>query len=206
MMYRKNRMLLLWFVTAMTLMSSCTSRYRANYPDFTSSLSMGDTIVSSDTLNSEMRYALEREIVLNQVKGIYNMVKADYMAHGGARETELFDRAFCSKAWNKLLLSVRCKEERSNTLFFEINHWSMMHYSGAIVSFDEFEVTSLVMEPQRKASVSFTVADADTYTPARIDLVYENDRWVIDNFYNLRYMLDVRNCMWQYLANDYKYM
>ena len=198
-------MLLLWLVAAMTFMS-CTSRNRANYPDFTSSVYQGDTLVAADTLNSEMRYALEREIILNQVKGIYGMVKADYMAHGGSRESELFDRAFCSKAWNKLLLSVRCKEERTDRLFFEINPWSMMRYAGAIVSFDEFEVTNLVMEPQRKASVNFTVSDVDTYTPARIDLVYEDGRWKIDNFYNLRYMLDVRNCMWKYLATDYDYM
>jgi hypothetical protein len=165
-----------------------------------------DSVIQSDTLNMEMRFTIERQIVLEQVKNIYRVVKADYMTNGGSYETEFFDRAYCSKAWNKLLMSVRCKEERTNTLFFEINPWSMMRYSGSIVSFDEFEVTDLVIDPKRKASVSFTVSDGDTYTPARIDLVYENGRWVIDNFYNLRYMLDIRNCMWQYLASNLNYM
>jgi len=109
---------------------------------------------------------------------------------------------FCSKSWNKLLLAVRCKEEQSGTLFFEINHWSMTRYSGVLLSFDEFEVEHVdLLSDVKRASVTFTVYEADTYTPARIDLVFEDGRWVIDNFHNLKYMIDVRNAMWNYVAN-----
>ena len=188
------------------MLTGCQKHNPMNYRAYYSPMPALDSVIQSDTLNMEMRFTIERQIVLEQVKNIYRVVKADYMTNGGSYETEFFDRAYCSKAWNKLLMSVRCKEERTNTLFFEINPWSMMRYSGSIVSFDEFEVTDLVIDPKRKASVSFTVSDGDTYTPARIDLVYENGRWVIDNFYNLRYMLDIRNCMWQYLASNLNYM
>jgi len=51
--------------------------------------------------------------------------------------------------------------------------------------------------------VSFTVYEATTYVPARIDLVFEEGRWVIDNFHNLKYMTDFRESMWDFLRNDY---
>ena len=78
----------------------------------------------------------------------------------------------------------------------------MTRYSGVIVNFDEFELTSMSLEPEKRATVDFTVYEADTYTPASIDLVYEDGRWVIDDFHNLKYMLDVRNCMWDFLVTD----
>ena len=124
------------------------------------------------------------------------------MYRGGSCENELFDKAFCSKSWNKLLMAVHRKEEQTGTLFFEINHWSMLRYSGVQLSFDEFEVEHVdLFSPVKRASVTFTVYEADTYTPARIDLIYEDGRWVIDNFHNLKYGIDVRNAMWNYLAN-----
>jgi len=144
----------------------------------------------------------EKGIVLDRVKDIYRLLKSEYMYHGGSYENEIFDKMFCSKSWNKLLLAVRCKEEQSGTLFFEINHWSMTRYSGVLLSFDEFEVEHVdLLSDVKRASVTFTVYEADTYTPARIDLVFEDGRWVIDNFHNLKYMIDVRNAMWNYVAN-----
>ena len=161
------------------------------------------TLASSDTVNTEMRMSLERGMVLSRVKDIYGLIKSEYASHGGSYESEWFDRAFCSKSWNKLLMAVRCKEERTGTLFFDIDRWSMLRNGGEHVSFDEFEVDSYWSEgKEKRASVTFVVYGSDSYTPARIDLVYEDNRWVIDNFYNLRYMLDVRNSMWNYLAND----
>jgi hypothetical protein len=161
-----------------------------------------DTVTVIDTLNSEVRLNIEREVVLERVKSIYSMIRSDYLSRGGVFESELYDKVFCSKSWNKLLMAVRCKEDRTGTLFFEINPWSMTRYSGNIISYDEFEVTSLVIGPEMTASVTFTVYEDDTYTPARIDLIYEDGRWVIDNFYNLRYMLNVRSSMWNYLDSD----
>jgi hypothetical protein len=192
-----KKIVLLGLVLPMML-AGCNSRnQRDSY-----AVASVDTVQVFGAMNSEMRYKVEQGIVLEQVKNIYNVVRADYMIRGGVFDSDLFDKSYCSKSWNKLLLQVRCKEQRTNTLFYEINPWSMTCYSGMIVNFDEFEVTDLVIEPEKKASVSFTVYEDDAYTPARIDLVYEDGHWVIDNFYNLKYMLDVRNCMQQYLAHD----
>lgn len=160
-------------------------------------------LASADTFNSEMKMNIQRGVVLNRAKDIYHLIKSEYVCHGGSFESEWFDKAFCSKSWNKLLMAVRCKEHRTGTLFFEIDRWSMSRYSGEFVSFEEFEVDNFWTDgDQMRASVSFVVYESDSYTPARIDLVYEDNRWVIDNFHNLRYMLDVRNSMWNYLAND----
>ena len=80
----------------------------------------------------------------------------------------------------------------------------MTRYSGTLPSFDEFEVEYVdLLSPVKRASVAFTVYEDDTYTPARVDLVYEDGRWVIDNFHNLKYMIDVRSAMWNYVAHPY---
>ena len=163
-----------------------------------------DSALVSDTLNgqSEVEIMMERMAVLERAKSIYSLVRAYYRSQGGVVDNDLFDKSFCSISWNKLLLMVRGKEGMTNTLFYEINPWSMTIDGGKIVTFDDFEVTRLVMGEKKKATVAFVVYEADTYTPARVDMVYENGRWVIDNFYNLKYGLDVRNCMWEYLAKD----
>ena len=163
-----------------------------------------DSALVSDTLNgqSEVEIMMERMAVLERAKSIYSLVRAYYRSQGGVVDNDLFDKSFCSISWNKLLLMVRGKEGMTNTLFYEINPWSMTIDGGKIVTFDDFEVTRLVMGEKKKATVAYVVYEADTYTPARVDMVYENGRWVIDNFYNLKYGLDVRNCMWEYLAKD----
>ena len=48
----------------------------------------------------------------------------------------------------------------------------------------------------------YTVYEMFTYTPARIDMIFEDGRWVINNFYDMKYMVDVRNSMLQYLVTD----
>lgn len=163
-----------------------------------------DSALVPDTLNgqSEVEIMMERMAVLERAKSIYSLVRAYYRSQGGVVDNDLLDKSFCSISWNKLLLMVRGKEGMTNTLFYEINPWSMTIDGGKIVTFDDFEVTRLVMGEKKKATVAFVVYEADTYTPARVDMVYENGRWVIDNFYNLKYGLDVRNCMWEYLAKD----
>lgn len=189
---------------AMMLVLTATScRERAHEPAQAATV-VKDTarLVTPDSLNSEMRAQIERGVILNQVHNVYRLLRSEYMYRGGSCENELFDKAFCSKSWNKLLMAVHRKEEQTGTLFFEIDHWSMMRYSGVQLSFDEFEVEHVdLFSPVKRASVTFTVYEADTYTPARIDLVYEDGRWVIDNFHNLKYGIDVRNAMWNYLAN-----
>ena len=191
------KILLLGLMTSM-MASSCQRSVIVKTETSKDVVAVTDTVIQ----NSEMQLALERAALLERVKGIYRVVYLDYMSHGGVFDNELFDKAYCSKSWNKLLMAIRCKEERTNTLFFEINHWSMTRYSGVIVNFDEFELTSMSLEPEKRATVDFTVYEADTYTPASIDLVYEDGRWVIDDFHNLKYMLDVRNCMWDFLVTD----
>ena len=169
----------------------------------TASLVDSTYLLSADTMNTEMSMEIERAIVLERVKDIYQLVRNEYVCHGGCGEYEWFDRAFCSKSWNKLLMQVRWKEEDTGTLFFEVDRWSMLRYPDSFVNFEEFEVKDLWFDGnQKRASVSFVVYNDDTYTPARIDLVYEDNRWVIDDFHNLRYMLDLRNCMWNYLTHD----
>jgi hypothetical protein len=83
-----------------------------------------------------------------------------------------------------------------------------MAYESGLVDFDEFEVSDLTIGPdnERTATVTFMVYDSDSYTPARIELVYEDGNWKIDNFYHLKYMLNMRLMMSQYLGNDMPYL
>jgi len=161
-----------------------------------------DTTLVSDTLSPEVSAMIERGVVLEQVKTIYSIIKKECTYFGGSIDNDLLDKAFCSKSWNQLLMAVRRQEYLTNTLFFEVNHWTMSHDTD-LVNFEEFEVRNCVFTAdEKRAQVDFTVYEAETYTPARIELVYEDGQWKIDNFYHLKYMFNMRERMWEYLDNS----
>ena len=159
-------------------------------------------MATPDSVKSEMALQLEREALLDRVRAMYTLVKHECIYLGGSVDNDMLDKSFCSKSWNKLLMAVRSKEHNTGTLFFEVNKWTMT-YDSDLVSFDEFEVQDLNMDAnEMTATVNFTVYASDTYTPARIELVYEDGNWKIDNFYHLKYGLNLRSQMWDYLGND----
>jgi hypothetical protein len=159
-------------------------------------------MATPDSVTSEMALQLEREALLERVRAMYTLVKHECIYLGGSVDNDMLDKSFCSKSWNKLLMAVRSKEHNTGTLFFEVNKWTMT-YDSDLVSFDEFEVQELNMDTdEMTATVNFTVYASDTYTPARIELVYEDGNWKIDNFYHLKYGLNLRSQMWDYLGND----
>ena len=159
-------------------------------------------MATPDSVKSEMAIQLEREALLERVRAMYTLVKHECIYLGGSVDNDMLDKSFCSKSWNKLLMAVRSKEHNTGTLFFEVNKWTMT-YDSDLVSFDEFEVQDLNMDAnEMTATVNFTVYASDTYTPARIELVYEDGNWKIDNFYHLKYGLNLRSKMWDYLGND----
>ena len=163
--------------------------------------------VKSDSVLSEMALAIERQVVLERVKCIYGLIKQETSYLGGSVDNDWLDKAFCSKRWNDLLMAVRRKEFQTNSLFFEVNRWTMA-YDSNLISFDEFEVADCFIgsNEDKMASVNFTVYTSDSYTPVRVELVYEDGQWKIDNFYHLKYMLNLRESMYQYLDNDMRYL
>ena len=163
-------------------------------------------MATPDSVKSEMALQLEREALLERVRAMYTLVKHECIYLGGSVDNDMLDKSFCSKSWNKLLMAVRSKEHNTGTLFFEVNKWTMT-YDSDLVSFDEFEVQDLNMDAnEMTATVNFTVYASDTYTPARIELVYEDGNWKVDNFYHLKYGLNMRSQMWHYLGNDLIYL
>lgn len=198
---KKNR-LIHSTITMFTLLLMFSGCQRGSNNDKTSQLVAKDTTKTIIQKNSEIQMEMERAIVLDRVKNIFRVVSEDQRSMSGFVMSGLCDRAFCSKSWNELMMAVQRKEYLTSTLFFELDYWTMTR-DPELVTFEEFEVTKLVMDEQGKsASVSFVVYEPDTYVPARVDLVFENGRWVIDNFYDLRYMLNLRHCMWNYLNHD----
>ena len=134
-------------------------------------------MATPDSVKSEMALQLEREALLERVRAMYTLVKHECIYLGGSVDNDMLDKSFCSKSWNKLLMAVRSKEHNTGTLFFEVNKWTMT-YDSDLVSFDEFEVQDLNMDAnEMTATVNFTVYASDTYTPARIELVYEDGNW-----------------------------
>ena len=163
--------------------------------------------VKSDSVLSEMALAIERQVVLERVKCIYGLIKQENTYLGGSVESDWLDKAFCSKRWNELLMAVRKKEFQTDTFFFEVNRWTMA-YDSNLISFDEFEVADCFIgsSKEKTATVNFTVYTPDTYTPVRVELVYEDGQWKIDNFYHMKYMLNLRESMYNYLYNDMQYL
>ena len=190
------------FVASVSL-SSCqntSSEVQDNY-DYTQFIST-DSPSLSDTLTTEISAEVERGVVLERVQNIYSLIKQECTYMGGSTDSDLLDKAFCSESWNQLLMAVRRQEYLTNTLFFEVNHWTMSH-DTELVNFDEFQVRNLVIsEDEKRAQVDFTVYEPDNYIPARIELVFEDGQWKIDNFYHLKYMFNLRERMWEFLDDQ----
>ena len=190
------------FVASVSL-SSCqntSSEVKDNY-DYTQFIST-DSPSLSDTLTTEISAEVERGVVLERVQNIYSLIKQECTYMGGSTDSDLLDKAFCSESWNQLLMAVRRQEYLTNTLFFEVNHWTMSH-DTELVNFDEFQVRNLVIsEDEKRAQVDFTVYEPDNYIPARIELVFEDGQWKIDNFYHLKYMFNLRERMWEFLDDQ----
>ena len=188
---------------ASVLLSSCqntSSEAQDNY-DYTQFIST-DSPSLSDTLTTEISAEVERGVVLERVQNIYSLIKQECTYMGGSTDSDLLDKAFCSESWNQLLMAVRRQEYLTNTLFFEVNHWTMSH-DTELVYFDEFQVRNLVIsEDEKRAQVDFTVYEPDNYIPARIELVFEDGQWKIDNFYHLKYMFNLRERMWEFLDDQ----
>lgn len=183
------------------LMTGCNRSQDAGKGENSNTMVIVDT-TKAMKVDPEVQMALESGIVLDQVKNIFRVVSEDQRSLGGFVMSGLCDKAFCSKSWNKLLMAVQRKEFLTGTLFFELDYWTMTR-DPELVMFEEFEVTQLTIDDNKKsASVSFVVYESSTYVPARVDLVFEDGRWVIDNFHDLRYMLNLRHCMWNYLNHD----
>ena len=186
----------------MTLSGITTGCQNSSNNKDNTSLVIKDTLMTGRNQNPEMQMALERGSVLDCVKNIFRVVYEDQRSQGGFVMSGLCDKAFCSKSWNELMKAVKRKEYLTSTLFAEVDYWTMTR-DPELVMFEEFEVTNLVIDEKKKsASVSFVVYEPSTYVPARVDLVYEDGRWVIDNFHDLRYMLNLRHSMWNYINRD----
>jgi hypothetical protein len=188
-------------MTSLILTSCGGSKTEAPADVDTPQVIENDTTMVSDTLVSEVSAMVERGAVLERVQTIYSLIKQECTYLGGSTDSDLLDKAFCTKSWNQLLMAVRRQEYLTNTLFFEVNHWTMSHDTD-LVSFEEFEVRNMVFsDDEKRAQVDFTVYEENSYTPARIELVYEDGQWKIDNFYHLKYMFNMRERMWEYLDN-----
>ena len=203
----KNLLLIGVLLFASLISTSCTGSGKgAPEGSSTNEKILKDT-VKSDSILSEMALALERQVVLERVKCIYGLIKQECTYLGGSVDNDWLDKSFCTKRWNDLLMAVRRTEFLTNSLFFEVNRWTMT-YDSNLISFDEFEVEDCFIGPnnEKTATVNFTVFAADTYTPVRVELVYEDGQWKIDNFYHMKYMLDLRQSMCQYIGRNIQYL
>lgn len=203
----KNLLLIGVFLVTGLIFSSCMGSSKgAPEGSSTNEKILKDT-VKSDSIVSEMALAIERQVVLERVRSIYGLIKQECTYLGGSVDNDWLDKSFCSKRWNDLLMAVRRKEFQTNSLFFEVNRWTMT-YDSNLISFDEFEVEDCFIGPnnEKTATVNFTVFASDTYTPVRLELVYEDGQWKIDNFYHMKYMLNLRQCMYRYIGSDMLYL
>lgn len=190
-----------WLLVIPVVLVSCQKNKEEVARNYASTILVQDSVQSVGTQDIEMRRSIEEGIVLERARNIFSMVRYNTLSTGGAPMGDIFDRAYCSKSWNKMLMKVRCKEEETATLFFEIEYWTMTRELG-VVTFDDFEISRLSMDSVMTASVNYVAYGTESYTPARIDMVYEDGRWVIDNFHDLKYKLDVRESMRYYLRNE----
>jgi len=183
------------------LLAGCNSKETKESTPPEGGAKADSTVSVRDSVALLQEFETEKELLLQRVVGIYRVVKNVYMNNGHYSTDETLDKSYCSASWNKLLFAVHRKEEKTNTLFFDNDYWVMSPELG-YVSYEGFKVEDLVLTPERRAAVTFTIYHSDSYVPARIDMVYEEGTWVIDDFEDLKYIKSWKKGMTEFVADN----
>lgn len=200
-MLKLNRLLLLVtnVLVMLLLFSGCQRVVQRTTVNQETAENVTDTTVQTVLQqNTEVQLAVEKSVVLERVKDIFRIIEDDQMSLNCFVESGMCDRMFCSKSLKSLLAAARRKEFETNLPCFEIDYWHMTRCSD-LVYFDDFHVSRILIDGTKRATVSFYVSDAYEEVPASVDLVFENGHWVIDNFHQLKGMVNLRSSLWYYL-------
>lgn len=151
---------------------------------------------------SQVKSVEEEVAALNsRIKEIYGAVEKAYSSDAALPTNSNLDVKYCSKAWRRTVSEVAAKQEETGDLCLDMDYWVMgQDYDNVKVT--NYYLEKIMLEDAEYGTVAaFTlkIHNCGSVTPVRVDLIKENGKWVIDNFTDLKYNIDFRKMMQEYL-------
>lgn len=186
---------------ALLLLTSCNGNKTFNGKDGESE----DSVFMLDGPGSvyEPTEAELGEYALETIQEVYAAVAEAYKSADWQENSAKLDKKYCSKDWNATVEAVEEKDaHREGEIgFFDADYWVMGQ------DFDEqnLHASNFVLKKVTKdlfpwrASVSLTLHNFSDI-PVNVDLVYEDGYWKVDNLTDLKYDLNWKGAMKEYLA------
>ena len=148
--------------------------------------------------------AEQREIkadVMARVAEIYSLVEAAYRSTADMGPDVDIDREFCTRSWCDLRDKVLEKQRRTEYLCLDMDYWVMGQDVDRFYA-DSFEFVGFDEADKGRVIVSLKVHNMDSETPVELELVRSDGEWRIDNFKDLKYDIDFRVMMEDYMEED----
>lgn len=141
--------------------------------------------------------------VLAQVTKVYKAVSEAYKSADWQKKSNELDKKFCSKDWNATVAAVLEKDQKSGAEmgFFDADYWVMgQDFDEQNLHATDFYVEKLLMDDMPwEAAVTLKLHNFSTI-PVRVNFVFEDGEWKVDDLTDLSCDLDWKASMKEYLA------
>lgn len=200
---KKNNILVLMALAALSFISCGNKTAGGN--EGTSTGETEDSVFMLDGPGSVYEPTVEEmeESVLAQVKEVYEAVGKAYSNDDWQAQSNALDKTFCSKDWNATVAAVLEKDKHTDAEigFFDADYWVMgQDFDEQNLHATDFYVEKLLMDEQPwEAAVTLKLHNFSPI-PVRVNLVYEDGTWKVDDLTDLSVDLDWKKSMKEYLA------
>ena len=146
----------------------------------------------------------QKEMVSQRVKEIYNTVNQVY-AHlddGGVESGTDLDALYCSADWRKTVKAVGKKDiDNGGMGFFDADYWVMgQDFDNGNISVSDIKIDHIDLETTPWCATATFMLHNFSPISVRLDFVYEEDEWKVDNMIDQSDELNWKECMKEYLA------
>ena len=149
---------------------------------------------------SEVKQVESPEQLINRVNEIYTEVAKAYPNEGELPPTNHLDSLYCSSEWNRMLAVIDSIDSKleGEMGFFDFDYWIMAQ------DYRDISADSVVVEKMNvdSASVLIQLHNFNHVTPVRLEMVKENDLWMIDNFIDVSNEYNLKLNMKKYIEVD----
>jgi hypothetical protein len=180
-MFSKNTMMIkkLIFVVAMTTMLCACSK-----------------------ANRVEENSLDTASVVSRVNDIYNDVFKRYIEFNQKPSDMPLvnnDSLYCSADWNRQIARVDSVNQQNGVIdILDVDYW-IMGQDWDKLSVSDVHVVSMT---DSTATVELNLHNLGNVTPVRLDMIFENDAWRIDNFIDVKNNYDWKARMQEYLTQE----
>ena len=146
---------------------------------------------------SQTKSVEEEVAALNsRIKEIYGTVERVYK-RDALPNTDL-DAKYCSKAWRQTVKAVSAKQNKTDELCLDCDYW-IMGQDWQDLGLSRVRAREIT---DSTAVVDFLLHNCGEEIPVSLDMVRQDGRWLIDNFFNVRDDFSFKDEMLQYVEPE----